>query len=358
MSSWITAEAPSNIALIKYMGKRETLGNISTNSSLSFTLDHLRTRVRVRWESAAPGEISWRPLIADGMSAPKLSENGRARYIAHASRCLKALGDGKSLLERPEELLKTNSLAIESANGFPADCGLASSASSFAALTLAIAELGGVDTKSLASRMKLAELSRQGSGSSCRSLFSPWSIWKSEGAGPCESLPSAKHLRHLAIIVDSEKKAVSSSEAHSRVTSSLLFRGRIERAEERLQRLIDQLRRAAQSEGSDGVHAWNRAARIVWAESWDMHALFETSEPPFGYLVPGSVSTLNALRKLTIEMKIKFGEEKIREPLVTMDAGPNVHVLLWNDDWTDGFVSALRARLGSVIRVIDSKGSR
>lgn len=358
---WVSAEAPSNIALIKYMGKVAATsgggsGNVSTNASLSYTLDHLRTKVRVRWESGHPSPRVWRPLVETGFHAPVLSAAGQERFLRHAERCLKRLGAAAQ-----------GSLVVESANGFPSDCGLASSASSFAALTLALAKLAGQDVASLPMRLKLAELSREGSGSSCRSFFSPWAIWRASGAEPIEGLPRPGQIRHLAIIVDDEKKSVSSSEAHTRVTTSLLFRGRVERAEERLRLLIDHLKRASASTGTaDGVHAWNRAAHLVWAESWDMHALFESSEPPFGYFVPGSVSALNTIREITSELRARFGAEQFREPMVTMDAGPNVHVLLWEDgaaaagsgrSMAETVVCEIQARLARVdssIRVLDS----
>lgn len=339
--SWV-ADAPSNIALIKYMGKvaDRASGNISTNASLSYTLDHLRTRVRILEVEGNSGELSWRPLNEAGFYTPVLSEKGRDRFLAHAERCLSRL-----------EVKSEAALMIESANGFPSDCGLASSASSFAALTLAIAKVAKINLDDLDERKRLAELSREGSGSSCRSLFTPWALWESSGAVPVSGLPAARQLRHLALIVDEEKKQVSSSEAHLRVATSLLFRGRVARAEERLHTLLDLLRR---SSGADGVHAWNRAAHLVWAESWDMHALFESSDPPFGYFVPGSVQALNAIREITMSMMANFGAEAFREPMVTMDAGPNVHVLLWNDGNTETFVSRLRSGLDSKTKVFDS----
>lgn len=341
---WTTAEAPSNIALIKYMGKiaGEASGNVSTNSSLSYTLDHLRTRVRVRVEPSDRASFEWRPLHEAGFHAPALSEKGRARFLAHAERCLKRL-----------DVKHDGTFVVESGNGFPSDCGLASSASSFAALTLAVAKFAGRDIESIKERLQLAELSREGSGSSCRSLFTPWALWKGPGAQPVDGLPATGALRHLAVIVDDEKKTVSSSEAHVRVTTSLLFRGRVERAEERLRLLLDQLRRAS---GEGGVHAWNRAAHLVWAESWDMHALFESSEPPFGYFVPGSVLALNTLRDISQDFKAKYGEA-FREPMVTMDAGPNVHVLLWNDERTDEVVAAIHAKMSGSAKIVDSKPS-
>ncbi len=344
---WI-ADAPSNIALIKYMGKlvatADSSRNTPTNASLSLTLDHLTTRVRVREVDGPKGSLSWSPLVLPGWDVPVISQMGQARFLKHASRCLEKL-----------ESTENRALLIESANSFPSDCGLASSASSFAALTVAMAKVSGRDVDDPAIRRRLSELSREGSGSSCRSLYTPWALWKTEGAEPVSGLPKAGQLRHLALIVDEEKKTVSSSEAHVRVTSSLLFRGRVARADERLATLLDLLKR---SSGENDLHAWNQAANIVWAESWDMHALFETSDPPFGYFVPGSVQALNAIRELSSEIRNELGTNHFREPMVTMDAGPNVHVILWVDPMTESFVHRLQSKLHGRIKIIDSNQFR
>jgi len=191
----------------------------------------------------------------------------------------------------------------------------------------------------------LAEISREGSGSSCRSFFSPWSIWDTEGARAAVGLPGEEVVWHMAIIVDDSMKRVSSSEAHKRVMNSLLFRGRPERAEERLRQLVDCLRRAG---GNDGVHAWNRASDLVWAESWDMHALFETSDPSFGYMVPESLRVLNLIRELNTKFAV---HESYRRPLVTLDAGPNVHVIGWCDRLSEQMREELMVGVRSFARV-------
>lgn len=337
-NEWITADAPSNIALIKYMGKLKS--NVPTNASLSWTLDHLKTRVRLRWETKTEGAFLWRPLEAEGFHPPALSKNGQMRFLAHAERCLKrfdiAAPHGKAL-------------AVESGNGFPSDCGLASSASSFAALTLAVAELAGQGTKTAAERKVLADLSREGSGSSCRSFFTPWCVWRESGVAPVEGFPEAKHLRHLAVIVDESKKAVSSSEAHQRVTSSLLFHGRTERAEQRLSLLEEALRKSESS-----VAAWNHAVEVVAAESWDMHALFETSMPAFGYFTEKSMRVLTAVRDVSDELTGRYGADVYRRPMMTMDAGPNVHILVWNDSLAEETIGKLKTSWGTSMKVIDA----
>jgi len=293
----VMASAPSNIALIKYMGKIENTGNKPTNASLSYTLDHLRTFVRLTPIESLSDQ--WQPLKGDGLQEITLSEKGQARFLKHLQNLKSKWGVEQNFL-------------VESANNFPSDCGLASSASSFAALTLAAAEMfqklkpqpWGADMKELSS------LSRQGSGSSCRSLYTPWALWKDEFAQPM-SLP-VQDLHHICVIVEDTKKEVSSSEAHKLVTTSPRFEGRIERAEMRLADLSQALQ----------FDDWHMARQIVWDEFIDMHRLFETSTPAFGYMTVGSHEVLDECQALW--NKWQDG------PLVTMDAGANVHLLFHN----------------------------
>ena len=291
------ASAPSNIALIKYMGKTDASQNKPTNTSISYTLDHLLSYVELEKNDA--GEDRWEALQGENYESISLSEKGQTRFLKH----LKFLKD---------KFGYQGNFIVRSANGFPAGCGLASSASSFAALTKctyqALRELGSAEEISL---QELNSLSRQGSGSSCRSFYTPWAAWKEEWAEPVE-LPY-KDLVHQVVVVDGEEKQVSSSEAHRRVTSSELFNGRIERAERRFESLI------AAISNED----WSEIFEITWAEFWDMHALFETSRPSFGYMSAGSLQVLGFVRSL-------WQEEK-DGPIVTMDAGPNVHLLYRQD---------------------------
>lgn len=302
----VVASAPSNIALIKYMGKvaanAESQGNIPTNASLSFTLDSLRTTVRLtpQVNSPAGARDRWAALQGSEFEPLSLSEKAQARFLDHLRFLKSQWGIEQSFL-------------VESANNFPSDCGLASSASSFAALTLAAGKMfqqmkprsGGEDLRWLSS------LSRQGSGSSCRSFYTPWALWQAEYAEPVV-LPYKK-LLHQVIIVESAKKEVSSSAAHKLVAQSSLFPGRIERAEKRLK----ELQQALQAQN------WRQSFEIVWAEFWDMHALFATCVPPFMYMTSGSQRVLEEI--------LQFWKTHEDGPLVTMDAGANVH-FLWRED--------------------------
>ncbi|HWU44798.1 MAG TPA: diphosphomevalonate decarboxylase [Bdellovibrio sp.] len=295
----VLVSAPSNIALIKYMGKIEGSGNKPTNGSLSYTLENLRTFVRLTEIESGPDQ--WKVLQQEGLQPLQLSEKGQQRFLNHLANLKNKWQIQKSFL-------------VESANNFPSDCGLASSASSFAALTLAAAEMfqkinpqsWGTDKKTL------SELSRQGSGSSCRSLFSPWALWQHEYAEPLH-LEEFTHLHHIVVVVEDSKKEISSSEAHRLVTTSPKFVGRPERAEIRMKDLVHALR----------FNDWHMARQIVWDEFMDMHRLFETSTPAFSYMTDGSKKVLEDCQKLWNRWQ--------DGPLVTMDAGANVHMLFRND---------------------------
>lgn len=285
--------APSNIALIKYMGKIEGSGNRPTNASLSYTLPNLLTCVRLEPLEGATAD-EWAPLEKAGFAAPALSEKGRAKFLKHLAFLREQLG-GRGFFR------------VSSANNFPSDCGLASSASSFAALTKAAV---------LAFRPDLAvnevsKLSRKGSGSSCRSLFQPWALWRDEGAEVVDL--GYSDLLHAAVVVSAGVKDVSSSEAHVKVTTSPKFTGRPERAEQRLRELTGALKEKN----------WASAYRLCWDEFVDMHELFETSAEPFRYRNPDSQNVVDACKHIW--------NFKNDGPLVTMDAGPNVHLLFRAD---------------------------
>ncbi|GIL17339.1 MAG: diphosphomevalonate decarboxylase [Oligoflexia bacterium] len=292
--------APSNIALIKYMGKTDYADNRPTNSSLSLTLESLRTKVRITRLQDNMASDQWRPLNEEGVIPIHLSEKSQIRYLKHFQMLKEQFGIKDSFI-------------IESANTFPSDCGLASSASSFAALTSTSIELFcEISGQSKPSAQVIMNLSRAGSGSSCRSLVSPWGLWDKDEDVRSIEIPY-QNLSHQVVIVEDTKKMVSSSEAHKRVITSDLFQGRPERAELRLQNLISAFQK----------QNWSLAYEITWAEFWDMHALFETSKPHFGYMTKGS---LDVLRTLDHEWQLR-GDG----PLVTMDAGANIHLIYRED---------------------------
>lgn len=295
---WVEASAPSNIALIKYMGKLDSDLNKPCNTSLSYTLDHLKTFVRITQNSALTAD-TWSALIRPELRPIVLSKKGQEKFLNFFNKLKKEFGI-------------TGYFEIESANNFPSDCGLASSASSFAALTKVTHDWAVTNNDYPAkSPEALAMLSKQGSGSSCRSFYTPWVSWTAEEVRPVEF--SLKNLKHQVILCDESIKAVSSSQAHTQVLSSDLFSGRPDRAEKRYLELTKALK----------TNNWNQAFEICWNEFWDMHLLFHTAKPAFMYMNAQSQSVLTKL--------LLMWQQSGDGPIVTMDAGSNIHLLYRQD---------------------------
>jgi diphosphomevalonate decarboxylase len=286
------AHAPANIALIKYMGKKDST-NIPTNASLSYTLDSLLSTVQL--EKQAGTTDYWEPLNIPGAEPFTLSLPAQQRFLNH-------------LAWLKSQFNYSGGFIVRSSNNFPLSSGLASSASSFAALTkCTVTALSELTNLPLPSTAEQAALSRQGSGSSCRSFFAPWALWREENVQTVEF--PYQQLLHQVILVDHSEKKVSSSEAHARVRSSIHYAGRSERAETNLKLL----------EAALTVQDWANAYSICWAEFQDMHNLFSTCEKPFSYITEDSKALLRALED--------FWLVKGDGPIVTMDAGPNIHLL-------------------------------
>lgn len=292
MQQWL-AQAPANIALIKYMGKKDSATNLPANPSLSFTLNHLQSNVSL--ESHPGKQDFWEPLEIPGIDHFVLSQEAQQRFLKH-------------LHFIKQQFDYTGSFTVRSNNNFPLSTGLASSASSFAALTRcavqAICELTQQPEPDVAT---LASLSRHGSGSSCRSFFSPWAIWETETATGID-LPYAD-LCHEVILVSHDIKAISSAKAHQLVQTSPLYATRPERAKQNLSELVDAMQ----------ARNWANMYYVCWREFQDMHALFTSCEQPFTYMTPQTLELLDQLQAAW--------QRNQDGPIITMDAGPNIHLL-------------------------------
>lgn len=306
MTVWY-ATAPSNIALIKYMGRKDDVAKIPDNASLSYTLPDLKSFVEL--ERLPNNSLSyWEPLLSESCPTLTLSEAAQQRFLAHLRFIQEDLGDHDS------------AFLVRSGNNFPQATGLASSASSFAALTLAAVQaICDITKQPVPSLSKIADLSRRGSGSSCRSLYAPWALWNNETVEVFEAAPLYQQLIHDTIIISAEEKAVSSSKAHQNVKTSPLYIGRPERAQNRLKHFTTALQIA-------NTENWQILYQIAWEEFQDMHRLFETAIPAFSYRTEATHQALNALEQ--------FWQKNGDGPIVTMDAGPNIHLLYRPDQKT------------------------
>jgi diphosphomevalonate decarboxylase len=337
-SKRILARAPSNIAIVKYMGKRDPERNLPANPSLSMTLKNLCTYVELR---AAEGGglriVREVPAGARGQ-VPNLSQIGEEKFLGHLSR----------VMERAPDLLRQHGLMVGEApahaevrttNTFPSSAGIASSASSFAALTLAATAYHARDAEEFRLqyagdpelRRALAALSREGSGSSCRSFEGPFVAWDEARTERIES--ALQPLSDLVIVVSAGEKKIGSTEAHRRVRTSPNWEGRTTRAENRYR----DLKNAIAHGNFAGL------AEIAEADYRDMHRLFETSNPPFSYFAPRTNEVLGFLA----------GSPGIA---VTMDAGPNVHVIVPQSE-EEFWRAKISARFPELPLLIDREGT-
>jgi diphosphomevalonate decarboxylase len=201
------AVAHSNIALVKYWGKRDVSLNLPAAGSLSVTLDGLSTTTTVTFEISLDDD----QLILDG------HEVTEGRALARVANFL-------DLIRREADL--SLCARVESANDFPTAAGLASSASGFAALALAATTAAGLDWP----KERLSALARRGSGSAARSLFGGFAEMKPglrpDGAD-AHAIPVAGpdhwDLRCLVALTARGEKKVGSTEGMQRTQATSPF---------------------------------------------------------------------------------------------------------------------------------------
>ena len=146
----------SNIAFIKYWGVADSSLNLPLNNSISMTLADAHTTTTVAWDDSA--NLSTDTIIIDGA---QLQGAPAQRIVAHLDRLRDLAG-------------VSHTARVVSKNNFPMASGIASSASGFAALTVAAS--AALDLRLDATQ--LSAVARQASGSASRSLFGGFVEWE------------------------------------------------------------------------------------------------------------------------------------------------------------------------------------
>ncbi len=198
---------------------------------------------------------------------------------------------------------------VQSENNFPSGAGIASSASAFAALSLAATE--ALDLK--LSERDLSKLARLGSGSASRSVpggYVEWYAGSAHDDSYAETLLSANHweLTDVIAVVSRGHKRTGSTEGHALASTSVLQQARVDSASERLERCKDALVK----------RDFQVLAEVVELDSNIMHAVMMTSVPALFYWQPETLAIMEAVRQ--------WRSEGI-EVFYTIDAGPNVHCI-------------------------------
>ena len=214
-------------------------------------------------------------------------------------------------------------LIIESSNSFPHSSGIASSASFYSALSLSIMDI----EKHLNSKIekkfflkKASFLARLGSGSACRSLMGPVSLWgESELFKDSTDLYAIKYQNEIntifndmndtVLLVDKGKKDVSSSLGHDLMNGHSFSNDRIKQAHNNLKQIKNALK----------TGDYDLFIKIVEIEALSLHAMMMTSIPYFILMKPNTLQIIKEVWKYRKETNSKI--------CFTLDAGANIHLL-------------------------------
>lgn len=305
-SGTVTWQSPSNIAIIKYWGKRQT--QLPQNPNLSLTLQHAQTITTVDYQ----------PARSEGVSMSFLFE-GRQQ-----DQFYKRLKSYLTNLIPIFPFIEQLHFDIRSKNTFPHSSGIASSASSMSALALCLCtiehRLFGTLDKDFAFRKKASYVARLGSGSASRSVYARAALWgktvEYDGSDDHWAVglndilhPSFQTAKNRILIIREDVKSVSSATGHTLMQQNPYAAVRYITAKSRLNPLLTALQ-----EGD-----WKSFGIICEQEALDLHALMMTSYPSYILIEPNTLEAIKRIRQ--------FRKASDLPMYFTLDAGPNVHVL-------------------------------
>lgn len=288
-----TAKAHTNIALIKYWGKRDESLILPMNNSLSLTLDGFYTTTTVEFRE---------DLVHDTFLLDHNEVTGEP-YL-QVTRFLDLIRNYSG---------KTGMYAeVRSFNQVPTAAGFASSASGFSALAAAATRALDLGI----SGKELSILARQGSGSSCRSIYGGFVEWQ-KGSRPDGSdsyavqIASQEYwdLRVAAVVLnESSKKVLSRVGMKRTVDTSVFYSGWLESIPDDL----GQIKQGIKDKDFEKV------GQIAEANCLKMHATTLGASPPFTYWHDKTLSVMHEVQSIRAQGFPAF---------FTIDAGPNVKVL-------------------------------
>lgn len=301
-----TWSAPSNIALVKYWGKKAQ--QIPANPSISFTLNSCKTITTLAFTAKpADGKFSF-DLLFEG----KPKEDFKPKILTFFER-----------ISAYCPYLDHYHFTIDTKNTFPHSSGIASSASGMAALAMNIMSLEKLLYAEMTEdyfNQKASFLARLGSGSACRSVKGQVVVWgKHEAfAGSSDlfgvAFPQKIHsnfdnFQDTILLVDKGEKIVSSTVGHDLMNGHAFAESRFKQAHENMLKMKAVLENGKLDEFIE----------IVESEALTLHAMMMTSLPYFILMKPNTLEIINRIWEFRGQSNISV--------CFTLDAGANVHVL-------------------------------
>ena len=302
------AKGPINIALIKYWGKDDEELITPLNNSISLTLDtnafYTETKVTIipLKESKEINNVITLTINEKEYNITQRIKNVFNKFLTLNVPICQELSS------------KALNIKIESQNTFPIASGCASSASSMAALVLAITS--ALKLENILSKTELTKLARIGSGSACRSIFGGICEWVT---GDNDSSVGVQlydenywDLGIKLIIVNQKEKDISSS-IGMKITkeTSELFKYRIK---DIVIKNLENLKISLKEKD------FNSLAETIIKDSNNFHACCRDSYPSFNYLNEQSEYIIKAVTLLN-----KLSERNICA--YTFDAGSNAFLV-------------------------------
>lgn len=308
----VTCTSPSNIALVKYWGKRPV--QLPENASISFTLDNCNTTTSLTYKRRDSVEEGFDfELFFEGKPKPDFKPKIQ------------------SFFERIQEylpFLKQYTFRIETSNTFPHSSGIASSASGMSALAYCLMQLEkkiNPDISDSEYLQKSSFLARLGSGSACRSIEGPVTVWGEHpdlsGSSDAYAIPfpfpvhqNFDDYQDTILLIDKGEKQVSSTVGHNLMHGHPFAAKRFEQATGNIAKLKETLI----------IGDLDAFITVVESEALTLHAMMMTSLPYFILMKPNTLSVIHKIWEYreTTGSKVCF----------TLDAGANVHVLYPNTE--------------------------
>ncbi len=299
-------KCPSNIALVKYWGKRNF--QLPMNPSISMTLKNCTTDIHIEYEIQHTHNKPIWDFSMNG-SADDTTQRRVQNYLEHITRYL--------------PFILNYRLMIKSTNNFPHAAGIASSASAFGALALALCSIENDFYLTLNNAeeffRKASFLARLGSGSASRSVYGGYVCWgendnlQNSSDETAVSLYKIDDIYHemcdTILVVDSSQKLVSSSEGHRLMANHMFEKQRYSQAYDNISDILKYLRKGSVYDFME----------LVEKEALTLHAMMMTSSSPYVLIQPNTLEIMQRVTHYRRKQYIPVG--------FTLDAGPNVHIL-------------------------------
>ncbi|WP_034062443.1 diphosphomevalonate/mevalonate 3,5-bisphosphate decarboxylase family protein [Lacinutrix jangbogonensis] len=321
VASW---SSPSNIALVKYWGKKEN--QIPENQSISFTLDACKTITKLTYtrKETVSTEYSFQVFL-DKIHKPDFEPKIKIFFAR---------------IENYMPFLKEFHFKIETENTFPHSSGIASSASGMSALALCLMSIEKELKPEITNKefiKKASFLARLGSGSACRSLEGDLVVWGKhkniEGSSdlfgikyPNQVHENFKNYQDTILLVDKGEKQVSSTVGHNLMHGHPFAQERFKQAEENITKIKD----IFESGDLDAFIA------LVESEALTLHAMMMTSMPYFILMKPNTLEIINKIWNFRKETGLHIS--------FTLDAGANVHIL-YPENETEAIIEFIKTEL-------------